>query len=160
MTDALRNHRKANRPRQLQTFTDYRRPLQTTTNHYRLLQIITKNTVVSSIRGFTDLYCTCSSCLLTLMYFTYRLNAWFIITITDHNFWVFALTTHSTSSYPRDYPTNVYQDVIYTFRTMYENAKRLYSITTPWHEAFELDNAEARNVPEDPANFHLSQINS
>ena len=60
----------------------------------------------------------------------------------------------------RDYPTNVYQDVIYTFRTMYENVKRLYSITTPWHELFELPNAEARNVPEDPANFHLSQINS
>ena len=43
---------------------------------------------------------------------------------------------------------------------MYENAKRLYAIVTPWHELFELDNAEARKVPDDPANFHLSQINS
>ena len=60
----------------------------------------------------------------------------------------------------RDYPTNVYQDVIYSFRTLYENAKRLYAIVTPWHEFFELDNAEARKVPEDPANFHLSQTNN
>ena len=54
----------------------------------------------------------------------------------------------------------MYQDVIYSFRTLYENAKRLYAIVTPWHEFFELDNAEARKVPEDPANFHLSQTNN
>jgi len=60
----------------------------------------------------------------------------------------------------RDYPTNSYQDLIYTWRILYENAKRVYSNLTPWHELFELDNAEARKVPEDPANFHLSQINN
>ena len=60
----------------------------------------------------------------------------------------------------REYPQNVYQDLKYFIRLMYDNWLRLYTILTPWHALFFHDNVDPREVPEDPANFHLSQINS
>ena len=60
----------------------------------------------------------------------------------------------------REYPTNPYLDLKYFIRTMYDNWLRLYTILTPHHALFSHDNVDPRKVPEDPANFHLSQINS
>ena len=60
----------------------------------------------------------------------------------------------------REYPQNAYLDLKYFIRLMYDNWLRLYTVLTPHHALFFHDNVDPREVPEDPANFHLSQINS
>ena len=57
----------------------------------------------------------------------------------------------------REYPQHSLHQVLYTGRTMLFNLIRKYHVLTPHHDLFGFDQAEARGVPEDAANFHLSR---
>ena len=57
----------------------------------------------------------------------------------------------------REYPQHDLHHVLYTGRTMLFNLIRKYHVLTPHHDIFGFDQAEARGVPEDAANFHLSR---
>ena len=58
----------------------------------------------------------------------------------------------------RKYPDTAQDHITFLGRVLFENSKRLISTFIPILNMFGQNNVKARGVPEDAANYHLSEV--